>query len=376
MGDAIAPQSLSELIGSIYDCTLKPDRWDGLLAKIRNAFDGPVATLMLFDVRHDRLLINRNAGMEPDWVERMAEYVPEINARVQRVIASWTSWDEPLVVSRHFSQAEREESTYFQECRRGGVVDIMQYFLMHTATRHSLFGVNRHERDGIFTEREIGLGGLLLPHLRRAVTISNVLDARAIERARMAEALDGLRCGVVLADERSAILHANCAAEEMLRDGGTIQGTRGVLSTAAPAAAKELRSAIELAAKNEAKLGNTGLSIRLTEDDSAPMFAHVLPMTGSELRTRLQPTAAAAVFIGSPNGQQDAAEAVAKAYDLTPAETRVLICLLAGCTLAETAAALGIAATTAKTHLENIFSKTGVSRQAELMLLASRVARP
>ena len=40
--------------------------------------------------------------------------------------------------------------------------------------------------------------------------------------------------------------------------------------------------------------------------------------------------------------------------------------------LRETTAALGVAMTTAKTHLENIFQKTGVKRQAELMRLAAR----
>jgi DNA-binding CsgD family transcriptional regulator len=44
--------------------------------------------------------------------------------------------------------------------------------------------------------------------------------------------------------------------------------------------------------------------------------------------------------------------------------------------LAETAAALGIAPTTAKSHLENIFAKTGVARQADLMRLASGLAPP
>jgi hypothetical protein len=43
--------------------------------------------------------------------------------------------------------------------------------------------------------------------------------------------------------------------------------------------------------------------------------------------------------------------------------------LFAGRTLAETAATLGIAGATAKTHLEHIFLKTGVTRQAELMRL-------
>jgi hypothetical protein len=69
-----------------------------------------------------------------------------------------------------------------------GIVDILQYFLIHTPTHYSVAGWARHERHGIYTERDFELGGLLLPHLRRAVTISNVLDVRTIERARMAEA--------------------------------------------------------------------------------------------------------------------------------------------------------------------------------------------
>jgi DNA-binding CsgD family transcriptional regulator len=281
-----------------------------------------------------------------------------------------------MLVSRHVPQSYWQTSPYFQECyRRDGIVDIFQYFLMRTPTRYSVFAVNRHERQGIVTDCELNLGGLLLPHLRRAVTISNVLDARTIERARLAEALDALNCGVVLADERSIILHANRSAEEMLRDGGPIQATRGVLTAKAPAAAKELRAAIQLAAKDEADIGKTGLAIRLTDADAVPVFAHVLPMTGSDVRTRLQPAAAAAVFIGAAD-EQDGAETMAKAYGLTPAETRVLANLLTGRTLAGTAAALNVAGTTAKTHLENIFSKTGVTRQAELILLATRAAPP
>jgi DNA-binding CsgD family transcriptional regulator len=57
---------------------------------------------------------------------------------------------------------------------------------------------------------------------------------------------------------------------------------------------------------------------------------------------------------------------VAAAYGLTPAETRLLESLLAGRNFAETATSLGIALTTAKTHLDRIFQKTGVRRQAEL----------
>jgi DNA-binding CsgD family transcriptional regulator len=144
----------------------------------------------------------------------------------------------------------------------------------------------------------------------------------------------------------------------------------------APSAASELRAALAHAARNEAGIGKTGLAIRLSEPDVPPIFAHVLPLTGSDFRTRLQPAAVAAVFIGAPPDAQDGADTVATAFGLTPAETRVLASLFGGRTLTETAATLGIAGTTAKTHLEHIFLKTGVTRQAELMRLWTGLISP
>ncbi|WEX07894.1 helix-turn-helix transcriptional regulator [Chelativorans sp. AA-79] len=82
------------------------------------------------------------------------------------------------------------------------------------------------------------------------------------------------------------------------------------------------------------------------------------------------------MFIAGAPDEEDEAEVIARAYCLTQAETRVLASLLSGRTLAETAGALGIAATTARTHLDNIFAKTGVRRQAELMRLARQLEPP
>jgi hypothetical protein len=104
------------------------------------------------------------------------------------------------VVTRHLTTAQFETSPYFQEWAKPiGIVDMIVFFLMHTPMHWSGFGGGRHVRQGIITDREIELGKLFLPHVRRAVTISNLLDIRTIEGARMAEALDALRCAVVLA---------------------------------------------------------------------------------------------------------------------------------------------------------------------------------
>ena len=67
---------------------------------------------------------------------------------------------------------------------------------------------------------------------------------------------------------------------------------------------------------------------------------------------------------------------MAAAFGLTPAETKVLPSLFAGRMLAKTAATLGIAGSTAKTHLEHIFLKTGVTRQADLMRLWTGLISP
>jgi DNA-binding CsgD family transcriptional regulator len=361
----------------IYDCALDPSRWERTLAEVMEALDCHGITLTLSDLRYDRILLQKAAGLEAPILEQLPKHAPEMIARQRDALASWPSLDEPHVVSRHFTPAYIETSPYFQEwARPTGIVDTMTLFLMHTPMHLAGLYLGRNERQGIITEREIELGKLLLPHVRRAVTISKVLDVRTIEGTRMAEALDALRCAVVLTNEHGIILHANRVAEHMLDAGGPIHSAKGTLQAIAPSAASELRSAITLAACNEAGIGKTGLAIRLTEPDVPPIFAHVLPLTGSDFRTRLQPAAVAAVFIGTPPDAQDGADTLAAAYGLTPAETRVLASLFAGRTLAEAAATLGIAATTAKTHLEHIFLKTGVTRQAELMRLWTGLISP
>jgi len=377
VADAISPKALSDLIGSIYDCALDPSRWDQTLPNIRDALDCHISVLHLTDIRHHRFLLLKSVGLEPYQVEQVPKHLPEIDAILRQVLASWPSLDEPLVDSRHLSPAYIETSPLFQELvRRRGTVDTMQLFLMHTPMHLCGLSVSRNERQGIITEREIELGKLLLPHLRRAVTISKVLDVRTIVGARMAEALDALRCAVVLTNEHGTILHANRVAEHILDAGGPVHSAKGTLQATAPSAASELRSAITLAACNEAGIGKTGLAIRLTEPDVPPIFAHVLPLTGSDFRTRLQPSAVAAVFIGAPPDAQDGADALAAGFGLTPAETKVLASLFAGRTLTETAATLSITRPTAKTHLEHIFLKTGVTRQAELMRLWTGLNSP
>jgi DNA-binding CsgD family transcriptional regulator len=56
-------------------------------------------------------------------------------------------------------------------------------------------------------------------------------------------------------------------------------------------------------------------------------------------------------------------------FGLTPAEARVALHLVAGETLRSAEVKLSITYETARTHLKNIFNKTGTCRQAELLVV-------
>jgi DNA-binding CsgD family transcriptional regulator len=182
---------------------------------------------------------------------------------------------------------------------------------------------------------------------------------------------------VVVAGE-SRILHANEAARHMFANGARIVSRGGRLAARDAAADAELSQAIALARSDEAALGAAGIGVSLGASDAQPALAHVLPLARGEVRTRLMPQASAAVFIKTPEPRAAPdLRAMAQTYGLTPAEARVAERLLAGAAnLAEVAASLDVSLPTVKTHLSQVFAKTGVSRQSDLVALVHRMTPP
>ena len=113
------------------------------------------------------------------------------------------------------------------------------------------------------------------------------------------------------------------------------------------------------------------------ESNAEHCVAYVLPLRSGTLRPNLLFGAAAAVFV-SP--ARDVAvppvEALTALYDLTPTEARVMIEIANGKNRAAAADSLGIADSTAKTHLTRVYEKTGTSEQAELAKLVASLTPP
>jgi DNA-binding CsgD family transcriptional regulator/PAS domain-containing protein len=368
---------LSTLVGAIYDCALDPSCWERTLGEMVSALGCQNALLSLTDMRYDRLVLTRGFGMDEAWWHAFQQkYVPEVAAQLSSIMVAWPL-DKPFVMSRDLSPEVIRRSAYVGGgFAPAGIVDVLQCFLIGSPRRFAGLAFGRGTHQGSFTDREIEMAEILLPHIRRAVTISDLLDTRAIERSHFARALDALRCAVILTDVDGRIIHTNTSGEGMLREAVAIRDQRGVLKPVLRSAVNELSEAIKLAGRDVFEIGKAGLAIRLSEDESFPMLAHVLPLATGELRAQFASAAVAAVFIRARESTQDSAELLALTYGLTPAETRVVSCLLAGRTLSEGARELGVTPATARTHLRSVFRKTGASRQQELILLAARLSPP
>src|SRR5262249_51838702 len=187
--------------------------------------------------------------------------------------------------------------------------------------------------------------------------------------------LDSFNAGILVVGDGSHILHANRAARDMMSKRQPIAAVNDMLSIRDAQAGAEIANAIELARTDEAMIGSNGVGVPLRSGGAE--VAHVLPLARGELRTRLAPQAAAAVFITQPDDSSPLdIGALAANYGLTSAETRVLECVAGGATIGEAAEMLDISANTAKTHLAHVFSKTGVTRQADLIALVNRIVPP
>ena len=110
--------------------------------------------------------------------------------------------------------------------------------------------------------------------------------------------------------------------------------------------------------------------------DGSCYVAHVLPLTSGARRSEGS-SATAALFICKVATQiRSPPEIIARAYNLTPTELRVLMAIVEVGGVPEVAVALGVAESTVKTHLGRLFVKTGAGRQADLVKVVAGFPTP
>jgi DNA-binding CsgD family transcriptional regulator/PAS domain-containing protein len=273
--------------------------------------------------------------------------------------------------------AIRKHPFFTEWAEPAGYRDVAACVVARSETRLATFHLQTPPTRDLVGPRDFAILKLLYPHLRRAVTIGDLLDMRSIAMAAFEATLDTLAVAVVLVDADARVRHVNAAAQAMLSAGAPILAQRGELRTSSPQATSALAIAIARAATDEAQIGLAGIGVPVAGPDGQHAIAHVLPLKFGQLRPDLAHGAVAAVFVTPAQiNPLPPVEALAALYELTPMEARVLVEIASGKNRAASADALGIADSTVKTHLARVYEKTGTSEQAELAKLVASLTPP
>jgi DNA-binding CsgD family transcriptional regulator/PAS domain-containing protein len=267
---------------------------------------------------------------------------------------------------------------YREWARPQGLVDFVSTVLDKTAASVAMFGVFRHERNGLVDDEARRRMRLIAPHMRRAVLIARMFDLRLAEAATFADTLDGLDAALYLVDADARLIHANSAGQAMLGAREILHEIRGHIAACDPAVNQTLRDVFAAAGQGDAALGVRGIAVPLIGKDGQHYVAHALPLTsGARRRAGVAYNAVAALFVRKAALAMPArSEVIGKAFKLTPTELRVLLAIVEVGGVPEVAAALGVADTTIRTHVGRLFEKTGTARQADLVKLVAGYATP
>jgi DNA-binding CsgD family transcriptional regulator len=179
------------------------------------------------------------------------------------------------------------------------------------------------------------------------------------------DALDLLNIGFIVTDAAGCLLFANGTAERILQahDGVELTADRK-LSFWAGCNSPGIEESILTV-----KSGRKQIALALQRPSGKrPLTLIVRSARGAELSDYPEP-ATTVMFILDPESPAGSELGLQQLYELTSAETRLANLLMEGKTLEECCALLGIRRSTAKMHLRNVFAKTGVQRQGELVAL-------
>jgi DNA-binding CsgD family transcriptional regulator len=359
------PAFLSETIGAIYDCTLRSDRWPEVLARLCETIGGMRAALGVSKITGEGLSHAAIHGMiwGPE-DERALAINPILPLGIIHPI------DRPYVSSRDYGMAAFRATRYYREyAGPRGIRDAISYKVTEEGETFGHWVLVTGDNRDILTSAEIAGIELIAPHMRRAVEISQVLGAQRLIANTYRAALAEIDSAVLILGGARRPVYLNRRAEQEIGGGAVLRLRDGRLRGATDAAERALRHAV---GENGRRRGGVEASLIGTGGEERLLFAVGLDIEDNGGLDR--PTL---LVLREPRRDTRNPVAIAaRTFGLTPAQVQVLAFLAQGHAPDAIADILGVSVTTVRSHLADLFAKSGTSRQAELVARTLSLASP
>ena len=189
--------------------------------------------------------------------------------------------------------------------------------------------------------------------------VARLMDDVLVEYARRHEnfaekVVDNLAVNALVVDPSGSVAYRSGHAEAWLSDNCAMDIVQDRLVVRCGKLKSDLRAAVEAAASPERKTS----MLQVDRDGEGEIGAVVMPLS-------VEPPRALVVFAEDGGGASP--ELLLGACGLTRSEQRVALCLLTGMSIQEAAVQLGIKESTARSYLKEVFSKTGIRKQSQLI---------
>ena len=271
--------------------------------------------------------------------------------------------DQPVSVFDFIEEDEFVDSRFYREwCKPQGFHDMLGALLAKRPSEIGSLSATRGTEAGRFAPADRAFAAKIVPHVRRAVTISGLLEQRTIERDGLLAIVDQLTTSVLVLDRNSTLIRVNAAGDALCRGGDVVALAAGKLSLKDPVAQQAL----------EAALQSADVSPRLLPLTSRSGKSYIAGLLACDAKSGTR-----ALLVNRLEADQPAlGRHLGELFQLTPREITVLMPLLQGRTIDETAALLGISEATARTHLKRLLAKTRTNRQSDLVQAVMQAMPP
>lgn len=366
-GASFVQTDFSDLVAAIYDAAVMPSLWSDVLESCRSFVGGASAGIFAKNISGSRCeLYFVDGRLDP---ERTQSYFDGGLSTIDpsNTVQVLGELEQAVVTSSRLAPEDFLQTRFAREWATPlGLVDMVVAPIERRGSWAALFGVFRHEKDGLGDDEVQARVSLLAPHIRRSIGIGKVIGSKSVEAQGFRETIDGLSVGVLLVDADGRVVHANAAGSELMgmvpasTNRGTLRLDRSVT--------RDLLPASNVVAPDS----------RVLETSNGDRYvANILPLTGPARQVSGGGAPVAALFLQKTEFDLiSMPKALADAFDLTPAELRVALAALHNDRVADMAEELGVAEPTVKTHLSRIFAKTDTRRQADIVKLAAGFASP
>jgi len=369
---------LSDLLHLIYDAGLHPERWNAVVSAVAQSMDSTKALLFTPYIapQHGGMLFPH--GIDEKTLQLWGSHYIEHDIWAQRMQERdmWSDGgvflDHEMVPMQEFL-ASRFYREFLSTINIGRVCEGMVFAGAPGLPATSL-GVFRDITDPEFTDADRQWLKLLVSHVSRSLGIMHRLDTARLSHTSVLAAFDRLHFGVALLNEQMAVLHLNDAARSVMarNDGLSVNARRQLESGGgAPQAAgvsRWLAGVKDASAREQAHLLDGCRVPRKGGTGQYMVQCSAIPADG--MWQAGDDAVRYVVFIVDPDALRmpDAARLIAL-YGLTRTQARVALAIASGSTYKQVANDSGVTLDTVNSFMKEIYAKTRVHRQADLVRL-------